>query len=73
MAALQAQVGAGADSLACPRLIHLWFPHTPRPDATPGCEGCVELQRKYEAASPEDRELRWAEQTERDATEEGNA
>jgi hypothetical protein len=49
---LQARIADLADRGACRRLIHLWLPGQPRPVATPGCEDCIALQRKYDSATP---------------------
>jgi hypothetical protein len=37
----------------CPKLLHLWLPHQPRPTATPGCDACARLQREYDEAPEE--------------------
>jgi hypothetical protein len=50
--ALQARIADLDGRPACRRLIHLWLPGQPRPVATPGCEGCIALQRAYDAAHP---------------------
>jgi hypothetical protein len=34
----------------CRKLIHFLIPGSPRPAATPGCDACIELQRRWDEA-----------------------
>jgi hypothetical protein len=54
---VQATIDA-LDDRRCRRLIHLWLPGQPRPVATPGCEGCIALQRQYDSAMPPARNVK---------------
>ncbi len=49
---LEAKVDKLTGERTCPKLIHLYIPGQARPSATPGCAGCVELQRQYDMAPP---------------------